>query len=102
MQPHGFTKASALLWSSIKIGLTWKRTGLPKFKDQPQPENGVAFLETIQDAGMDLVIPRRNSLGTPNTLNIDNSNAAVEALKQDPKYGTGTDRTEGRVWWDVE
>ncbi len=81
---------------------TWKRTGLPKFKDQPQPEDGVAFLETIQDAGSDLVIPRRNSLGTPNTLNIDNYNAAVEALKQDPKYGTGTDRTEGRVWWDVE
>lgn len=81
---------------------TWKRTGLPKFKDKPEPENGVAFLETIQDAKVDLIIPRRNSLGTPNTLNIDNYNAAVEELKQDAKYGNGTDKTEGRIWWDVE
>lgn len=81
---------------------TWKRTGLPKFKDQPEPEDGVAFLETIQDAKVNLIIPRRNSLGTPNTLNIDNYNAAVEELKQDKKYGDGTNNTEGRIWWDVE
>lgn len=81
---------------------TWKRTGLPAFKDVPTPENGVAFLETIKDAGNTLIIPRRNSLGTPNTLNIDNYNAAVEALKGDAKYGSDTDRTEGRIWWDVE
>lgn len=81
---------------------TWKRTGLPAFKDQPLPEDGVAFFETIQDAQVDLIIPRRNSLGTPNTLNIANYNAAVEALKKDVKYGTGTDRTEDRIWWDVE
>lgn len=81
---------------------TWKRTGLPKFKDKPEPVSGVAFLETIQDAKVDLIIPRRNSLGTPNTLNIDNYNAAVEELKQDAKYGNGTDKTEGRIWWDVE
>ncbi|MEY8687264.1 SusD/RagB family nutrient-binding outer membrane lipoprotein [Bacteroides sp. AN502(2024)] len=81
---------------------TWKRTGLPAFKDEPVPANGVAFLETIKDAGVDLIIPRRNSLGTPNTLNIDNYNKAVEMLKQDTKYGAGTDRTEGRIWWDVQ
>ena len=81
---------------------TWKRTGLPAFKDIPTPENGVAFLETIKDAGNTLIIPRRNSLGTPNTLNLDNYNAAVEALKGDAKYGSDTDRTEGRIWWDVE
>lgn len=81
---------------------TWKRTGLPAFKNRPVPEDGVAFLETIQDAQVDLIIPRRNSLGTPNTLNISNYNAAVEALKKDAKYGTGADRTEGRIWWDVE
>lgn len=81
---------------------TWKRTGLPAFKDQPVPENGVAFLETIQDAGKTLIIPRRNSLGTPNTLNLDNYNTAIEALKSDTKYGSDTDKTEGRIWWDVE
>lgn len=81
---------------------TWKRTGLPAFKDIPNPEDGVAFLETIKDAGNTLVIPRRNSLGTPNTLNIDNYNTAVESLKSDAKYGTDTDKTEGRIWWDVE
>ena len=41
-------------------------------------------------------------LNSPNTLNIDNYNAAVEELKQDAKYGNGTDKTEGRIWWDVE
>ncbi len=81
---------------------TWKRTGLPKFKDNPEPEDGVAFFETIQDVGKTLVIPRRNSLGTPNTLNIDNYNTAIEALKSDAKYGSDTDKTEGRIWWDVE
>ena len=81
---------------------TWKRTGLPKFKDKPMPEEGVAFLETIQDAKADLIIPRRNSLGTPNSLNMDNYLSAVEALKKDAKYGSGTEKTEGRIWWDKE
>lgn len=81
---------------------TWKRTGLPTFKDQPLPEDGVAFLETIQDAKTDLVIPRRNSLPMPNPLNTENYNAAVKALTEDAKYGSGHDRTEGRIWWDME
>ena len=61
----------------------------------------VAFLESIRDSGVDLVIPRRNGLGVPNTLNIDNYNAAVQKLISDNHYGTATDRTAGRIWWDV-
>ena len=80
----------------------WKRTGLPAFKAQPTPENGVAFFEEIKLAGAELTIPRRNQLGTPNTLNIDNYNAAVQQLCQDAKYGAGVANTEGRIWWDVE
>ena len=26
----------------------------------------------------------------------------VEALKKDAKYGSGTEKTEGRIWWDKE
>ena len=81
---------------------TWKRTGLPAFKAQPTPENGVAFLEELRLAGVELTIPRRNSLSTPNTLNIDNYNAAVKELCSDAKYGSGVAATEGRIWWDVE
>ena len=80
----------------------WKRTGLPAFKAQPTPENGVAFFEEIKLAGAELTIPRRNQLPTPNTLNIDNYNAAVQALCQDAKYGAGVANTEGRIWWDAE
>lgn len=80
---------------------TWKRTGLPKFQDVPQPNNGVAYLETIQSAKVDLVIPRRNSLSMPNTLNIENYYTAIEQLKSDEKYGVDNDRTEGRIWWDM-
>lgn len=81
---------------------TWKRTGLPAFKAKPEPEGSVAFLEEIKDAKNVLTIPRRNSLGTPNTLNIANYNTAIDALKKDAKYGSDTDRTEGRIWWDVQ
>ena len=80
--------------------MTWKRTGLPAFKDQPIPENGVAFLETITTGGTGLLIPRRASLGAPNSENLDNYNAALEQLIADPIYGAAVDRTEGRIWWD--
>ena len=80
---------------------TWKRTGLPKFKAIPEPENGVAFLEEIRDSEETLIIPRRNGLGTPNTLNIENYNTVVQQLISDDYYGTATDRTEGRIWWDI-
>lgn len=62
----------------------------------------MAFLEEVKDAENVLTIPRRNSLGTPNTLNIANYNTAIDALKKDAKYGSDTDRTEGRIWWDVQ
>lgn len=81
---------------------TWKRTGLPAFKAIPTPEDGVAFFEEIKNAGAELIIPRRNALGTPNTLNIDNYNAAVQQLCSDAKYGSSVYHTEGRIWWDVE
>lgn len=79
---------------------TWKRTGLPAFKSQPTPANGVAFFEAVRNAGADLVIPRRGVLSIPNTENIDNYNAAITALTSDPAYGSKNDRTEGRIWWD--
>jgi hypothetical protein len=79
---------------------TWKRTGLPAFKDQPEPDNGVAFLEAIAAGADKLTIPRRAALGSPNTENIDNYNIAIEALKADPDYGSAFDQTGGRIWWD--
>lgn len=79
---------------------TWKRTGLPSFKAQPEPVDGVAFLEEIKTGGDELFIPRRNILPTPNTANIENFNAAVTELTNDANYGTAPDRTEGRIWWD--
>jgi hypothetical protein len=79
---------------------TWKRTGLPAFKSQPVPTDGVAYFEAVRSAGADLVIPRRGVLSIPNTENIDNYNAAITALTSDPAYGSKNDRTEGRIWWD--
>lgn len=79
---------------------TWKRTGLPAFKAQPNPEGGIAFLEEIKNAGSDLVIPRRNSLSTPNSENMQNYEDAIKALCEDANYGGGYDKTEGRIWWD--
>lgn len=79
---------------------TWKRTGLPAFKEQPAPANGVVYLEELKTGGEQLFIPRRGVLPTPNTANVDNFNVAVEELKGDPNYGSAVDRTEGRIWWD--
>ena len=79
---------------------TWKRTGLPAFKNQPIPENGVAFLETITTGSNKLFIPRRAALPAPNKENLENYNKAIEELKADPAYGTSYDDTSGRIWWD--
>ncbi|MGI6048750.1 MAG: SusD/RagB family nutrient-binding outer membrane lipoprotein [Petrimonas sp.] len=79
---------------------TWKRTGLPAFKAQPIPTEGVAFLEEIKTGSEPLYIPRRGVLPTPNTANIDNFNTAVNELTADPNYGSAVDKTEGRIWWD--
>jgi hypothetical protein len=78
----------------------WKRTGFPAFKDQPEPEGGVAFLESITSGGSDLLVPRRCVLPTPNQENIDNYNAALDLLIADPNYGKAVNETEGRIWWD--
>lgn len=79
---------------------TWKRTGFPAFKDQPTPNNGIAYLEAITQGGDNLLIPRRSVLPTPNTENIDNFNEAVNKLIAEPNYGSAVDKTEGRIWWD--
>lgn len=81
---------------------TWKRTGLPAFKDVPTPANGVAFLETIRYSENELLIPRRNAVPTPNSLNMPNYNEAIEALKGDTKYGSDVYQTQGRIWWDAQ
>jgi len=72
----------------------WKRTGFPEFKDQPVPEEGVAFLESITSGGSDLLVPRRCVLPTPNQENIDNYNAALDLLIADPNYGKAVNETE--------
>ncbi len=79
---------------------TWKRTGLPAFKDQPVPNGGVAFLETLKSGGSSLVIPRRSVLPTPNNENIENYTKAVNELIATGIYGSSVDATEGRIWWD--
>lgn len=81
---------------------TWKRTGLPSFNEKGTSANGVAHLEEIRDAKVELTIPRRNSLPVPNSLNLDNYNTAVDLLKEDAKYGDDVNKTEGRIWWDVQ
>ena len=79
---------------------TWKRTGLPAFKNQPTPVSGVAYLEAITTAGNKLLIPRRCNLPIPNSENITNYNNALKDLLSDPNYGTAPQNTEGRIWWD--
>lgn len=78
----------------------WKRTGLPAFKAHPDPEEGVAFFESITSGESPLLIPRRCVLPTPNQENIDNYNAALDLLIADPNYGKAVNETEGRIWWD--
>lgn len=79
---------------------TWKRTGLPAFKNKPIPVNGVAFLETVSKGGNALIIPRRTALSAPNTANIDNYNAILKELIAEPNYGSAVEKTDGRIWWD--
>lgn len=80
---------------------TWKRTGLPAFKAQPTPENGVAFFEKVAKGGTDLIIPRRTALNSPNSLNLENYEAALKQLIEDTYYGASVNNTEGRIWWDI-
>ena len=89
-----------LFRNPMEMWAVWKRTGLPAFQSGvPTPDGGVAFFEAIEGEGI-FEIPRRNALGTPNTLNIDNYNAAVAALVSDGMYGAETRFTNGRIWWD--
>ena len=79
---------------------TWKRTGLPAFKNQPVPENGVAFLEVLASGGDKLQVPRRCVLPIPNSENKDNYTEAIKQLVADPNYGADENKTDGRIWWD--
>ncbi len=79
---------------------TWKRTGLPSFKNDPTPVDGVGYFETITKDGTPVQVIRRASLPIPNSENIVNYEAAIEKLKQDANYGSLVNHTEGRIWWD--
>lgn len=79
---------------------SWKRTGLPAFKDQPDPVDGVGYLETVTTAGDKLLIPRRCIVPTPNSANVENFNQAIKKMLEDPNYGATANSTEGRIWWD--
>ena len=98
---------------------TWKRTGLPAFKDGEdvdaggknlhigvKPAGGVAYFETLKsDEGEDLSIPRRGVLPTPNSLNMTNWEAAVSKLLKDSQFGGmngNVNSTDGRIWWDAQ
>lgn len=80
---------------------TWKRTGLPAFKDNGAPSGKVAFMETIK-SDESFLIPRRSILPRPNSLNEPNYNMAVEKLTSTPGYGPLVGYTQGRIWWDKE
>ena len=98
---------------------TWKRTGLPAFKDGEdidagdkklhvgvKPVDGVVYFETIKsDDGETLTIPRRGVLPTPNNLNMGNWQIAVDKLLKDTQFGGkngNINSTDGRVWWDAQ
>lgn len=80
---------------------TWKRTGLPKFKEYAaaNPTDGTAFLDAISAGASPLLIPRRSILPTPNSFNIENFNAAVTKLVAKPEY-LQPNKSEGRIFWD--
>ena len=81
---------------------TWKRTGLPAFKADPVPVEGVGYLEKVTNDDKELIIPRRNILYTPNTLNLPNFEDAVSKMLEDAKFGATRENTEGRIWWDAK
>lgn len=86
----------------------WKRTGYPQFVDfrAGQPSkigdgSGIAYMENLWNGSLNLLIPRRMALPTPQPQNQDNFNKAVEAQKaKDPAYGVSNVDTKGRIWWD--
>lgn len=88
----------------------WKRTGYPQFTDVRPGSNGaigdgstIAYLENLWDGSKNMQIPRRNMLNVSSTLNQENYNAAVkEMIDKDQAYGTTTQDTKGRIWWDKQ
>ena len=47
-------------------------------------------------------IQRRVSLHIGDDPGVATRDRDRRALKRDAKYGSDNDRTEGRIWWDVE
>jgi hypothetical protein len=73
----------------------YKRTGLPNATTALANEN-------IYIDGTLYQIPRRAALTAPSSsdLNAANKQAALDAMKADPDFGTAIDDLYGRVWWD--
>jgi Starch-binding associating with outer membrane len=73
----------------------YKRTGYPNATTALANEN-------IMIDGTLYQIPRRAALTAPSSsdLNAPNKQAALEAMKTDPDFGTAIDDLYGRVWWD--
>lgn len=74
----------------------WKRTGMPN-------ENTVLSLPRLVADGAVLPIPRRAAISFPSSTerNFENKSAAIEAMSQDPDFGSGPEDIFGRVWWDM-
>jgi hypothetical protein len=73
----------------------YKRTGMPNATTSLANEN-------IMIDGTLYQIPRRAALTAPSSsdLNAANKQAALDAMKADPDFGTGLDDLYGRIWWD--
>lgn len=88
----------------------WKRTGYPQFEnvEAGQPNrigdgSGIAYLEALRDGSVNLLIPRRMALPTPQAQNMANWAQAINDMKaQDAAYGASESDTKGRIWWDMQ
>ncbi len=89
----------------------WKRTGYPQYTDVRAGNNGkigdgssIAYLENLWDGSTNLITPRRSALvlstgSNPNSANY--TDAIQTMIAKDPAYGTRTEDTKGRIWWDA-
>jgi hypothetical protein len=75
----------------------WKRTGMPN-------KNTSLANEDILINGTVFQIARRAVIGNPNPsdLNVANKQAALDAMKADPEFGSDNLDPRGRIWWDKQ
>ena len=88
----------------------WKRTGYPEYTDVRAGNNGkigdgstIAYIENLWDGNKNLITPRRNTLQLSSGSNPNSANyaEAIQAMiAKDADYGTKTEDTKGRIWWD--